>query len=312
MSAEAAGRLDDRSCQLTYGAQVPSEVTLSCFQTAFDLGINYFDTSEVYANGQTEIEIGTVIRKLGWRRSEFTIGTKLFWGGKGPNERGLSRKHIIEGLQMSLERLRLDYVDLVFAHRPDPDTPLEETVRAFNHVIDHGKAMYWGTSEWSVAQITEAHHLAARLGMVGPILEQPQYNLFHRERVEREYVPLFNKLGLGAAVWSPLGSGILSGKYWGGVPIDSRLAIRGNQVIKRMRDWLHTDEGRFKLSKLALAWCLSNDDISTVITGASNPAQIEENVKALQVVPRLTPDLLHEIDLILNNKPTPELNFRET
>ncbi|KAJ9059589.1 hypothetical protein DSO57_1004765 [Entomophthora muscae] len=230
---------------------------------------------------------------------------------------------------MSLERLRLDYVDLVFAHRPDPDTPLEETVRAFNHVIDHGKAMYWGTSEWSVAQITEAHHVAARLGMVGPLTEQPQYNMFHRERVEKDYSPLFSKLGLGAAVWSPLGSGILTGKYNDLVPDDSRLALKDNLVTKRMRDWLDTEEGRIKLSKvreleritkrlncsttqLALAWCLANPRVSTVITGASKPSQIEENAKALQIVPRLTLELLQEIDVILKNKPAPELNFRNT
>lgn len=314
---------------LTYGAQVSPETTHQCLRTAFDLGINYFDTAEVYANGQTEIEIGTVIRKQGWRRSEFTIGTKLFWGGKGPNERGLSRKHIIEGLDMSLERLRLDYVDLVFAHRPDPDTPLEETVRAFNHVIDDGKALYWGTSEWSVSQITEAHHIAARLSMIGPLMEQPQYNMFHRERVEKEYSPLYSKFGLGATVWSPLGSGILTGKYNDEVPEDSRLALKDNLVTKRMRDWLDTEEGRLKLSKvkelekitkrlnctttqLALAWCLSNPRVSSVITGASKPEQIEENVKALQLVSRLTPDVLHDIEVILKNKPTPELNFRNT
>ncbi|KXN67606.1 Aldo/keto reductase [Conidiobolus coronatus NRRL 28638] len=314
---------------LTYGSQVEYETTYDCITTAFENGINYFDTSEVYANGQTEIDIGSVIKQNGWKRSEFSVGTKLFWGGKGPNEKGLSRKHIIEGLNFSLERLQLDYVDLVFAHRPDPDTPLEETVRAFNHVIDQGKALYWGTSEWSVAQIIEAHEIAKRLNLVGPLMEQPQYNMFHRDRVEKEYIPLYKNFKLGATIWSPLGSGILTGKYNNGVPDDSRLALKDNLVTMRMCDWLSTDEGKLKLGKvkelksiadelkctvaqLAIAWCLKNPNVSTVITGASKPEQILENIKSLQVISKLTDDVLERIELVLNNKPSLDLNFRNT
>jgi voltage-dependent potassium channel beta subunit len=296
-------------------------------QTAFEHGINFFDTAEVYANGKSEIFMGEVIRRSGWKRSDLVISTKLFWGGPGPNDRGLSRKHIIEGLNASLKRLQMDYVDIVYAHRPDPDTPMEEIVRAFNHVIDQGKAFYWGTSEWSAEQISEAHGIAQRLGLVGPVVEQPQYNMFWRERVEKEYAPLYAKYGLGTTVWSPLASGVLTGKYNQGVPEGSRLSIQNNNIIKRMREGLDTPEGREKLAKvellseiasrlgctcaqLALAWCAKNPNVSSVITGASRPEQVIENVNALKVIPLLTPEIMQEIDKILGNRPTPEPIFR--
>ncbi|KAI9295113.1 voltage-dependent potassium channel, beta subunit [Neoconidiobolus thromboides FSU 785] len=314
---------------LTYGDQVDSEITLECMKTAFELGITHFDTAEVYANGQSEIEIGNIIQKLCWRRSEFTISTKLFWGGRGPNERGLSRKHILEGLEASLERLQLDYVDIVLAHRPDPDTPMEETVRAFTHLINQGKAMYWGTSEWNVSQIQEAVMISKTLNLIAPITEQPQYNMFHRERVEKEYNGLYEKFKLGLMVWSPLGSGILTGKYNEYVPENSRLNLKNNLVTKRMRDWLDTDEGRLKLlkvreleriskklhctnSQLALAWCLHNSQVGTVLTGATCKEQIIENVKCLSILNKLSPEILNDIDNILKNKPALELNFRNT
>ncbi|KAF9926900.1 hypothetical protein FBU30_003621 [Linnemannia zychae] len=311
---------------VTYGGQVSPDVAQKCMKTAFDLGINFFDTAEVYAGGQCEIDMGVAIRKFGWARSDLVISTKLFWGGKGRNERGLSRKHIIEGTDASLKRLQLDYVDLLYAHRPDPDTPMEEIVRAFNHVINQGKAFYWGTSEWSAQQITEAHAVAARLNLIPPLMEQPQYNMFHRDRVEKEYLPLFKNYKMGATIWSPLASGLLSGKYNEGIPSDSRLAIQDNAVMKRLREALDTDDGRAKIAKvvklgqlakrldcttsqLALAWCLKNPNISSVITGASKPSQIEENVKALQVVPLLTDEIMTELEEILANKPALDYNF---
>ncbi|KAK9710849.1 hypothetical protein K7432_008180 [Basidiobolus ranarum] len=305
------------------------DLCYKCMRTAFEHGINYFDTAEVYAGGQSEIDMGAVIKRCGWKRSDLVISTKLFWGGKGPNDRGLSRKHIVEGLNASLQRLQLDYVDIVFAHRPDPDTPMEEIVRAFNHVIDQGKAFYWGSSEWNAQQITEAHLIAKELKLIGPSVEQPQYNMFHRERFEKEYKSLYSNYGMGTTIWSPLASGLLSGKYNDGIPEDSRLAIKENAVMNRIRSGLETEEGKAKIKKvitlkkiadrlecntaqLALAWCLSNPNVSTAITGASRPSQIEENLKALEVIPKLTPEILSDIEEILKNKPMDDFNFRNS
>ncbi|KAG9326326.1 hypothetical protein KVV02_004063 [Mortierella alpina] len=310
--------------------QVGPEVAQQCMKTAFDLGINFFDTAEVYSGGKCEIDMGIAIRKFGWKRSDLVISTKIFWGGKGPNDRGLSRKHIIEGTDACLKRLQLDYVDLLYAHRPDPDTPMEEIVRAFNHVINQGKAFYWGTSEWSAQQITEAHAVAQRLNLIAPLMEQPQYNMFHRDRVEKEYLPLFKNFGMGSTIWSPLASGMLTGKYNDGtIPSDSRLAIQDNPVMQRLRGNLESEDGRVKIAKvvklrnvadlldcttsqLALAWCLKNPNVSSVITGASKPSQIEENIKALQIVPLLTEEIMESIEEILQNKPAQEYNFRKS
>ncbi|KAG0056483.1 hypothetical protein BGZ83_004741 [Gryganskiella cystojenkinii] len=314
---------------VTYGGQVGPEIAQLCMKTAYDNGINFFDTAEVYSGGQCEIDMGVAIRKFGWKRSDLVISTKLFWGGKGPNDRGLSRKHIIEGTDASLKRLQLEYVDLLYAHRPDPDTPMEEIVRAFNYVIEKGKAFYWGTSEWSAQQITEAHAVAERLNLIGPLMEQPQYNMFHRDRVEKEYLPLYKNFGMGTTTWSPLASGLLSGKYNDGVPKDSRLAIEDNAVMKRLRDSLDSEDGRAKIRKvvalgeiaeqlgctsaqLALAWCLKNPNISSVITGASRPSQIEENVQSLKIVPLLTEDLMESIEAVLSNRPALDYNFRSS
>ncbi|ORY02414.1 voltage-dependent potassium channel, beta subunit [Basidiobolus meristosporus CBS 931.73] len=312
---------------ITYGGQVSQDLCYKCMRTAFDLGINYFDTAEVYANGQSEIDMGATIKRCGWKRSDLVISTKIFWGGSGPNDRGLSRKHIVEGLNASLQRLQLEYVDIVFAHRPDPDTPMEEIVRAFNHVIDQGKAFYWGTSEWSAQQVTEARLIAKELNLIGPCVEQPQYNMFHRERFEKEYKTLFTNYKLGSTIWSPLASGLLSGKYNDGIPENSRLAIKDNVVMSRIRSGLETEEGKAKIKKvvalkaiadrlecttaqLALAWCLKNPNVSSAITGASKPSQIQENVEALKVIPKLTVDVLHEIEEVLKNRPIDDFNFR--
>ncbi|RKP13871.1 NADP-dependent oxidoreductase domain-containing protein [Piptocephalis cylindrospora] len=312
---------------VTFGNQVDGNVTFECMKAAYDAGINFFDTAEVYADGQSEVVMGQAIKKYGWKRSDLVISTKLFWAGKGPNDRGLSRKHIIEGTNASLARLSLDYVDLLYAHRPDPATPMEETVRAFNHVIDQGKAFYWGTSEWSAAQITEAHAVASRLGLVGPVMEQPEYNMFQRKRVEVEYAPLYKNPGLGTTIWSPLASGLLTGKYNDGIPEGTRLSLKNDFVMSDIRSRLETDEGKDKIrrvrllapvaeklgctqAQLALAWCLRNPHISSVITGASRPEQVRENIKALKISKLLTDDLMKEVDDILGNAPEPVQDYR--
>jgi len=268
-------------------------------------------------------------------REDLVVSTKLFWGGTGVNRRGLSRKHIIEGTKLSLQRLGLDYVDLLFAHRPDPDTPLEETVRAFNHVIDKGQVLYWGTSEWAADQIAEAHGIASKLGLVGPTMEQPQYNLLHRTRVEVEYSRLYRDWGLGTTIWSPLASGLLTGKYRSNTefPEGSRLALESHKHLKQQLlsgDGLNGLETKdldailkkvdillpiakklgCSLAQLALAWCTTNPNVSTVITGASKVEQVEENFAALLVIPKLTKEILEEIEKAVANKPKPIKNFR--
>ncbi|HEY3243955.1 MAG TPA: aldo/keto reductase [Phycisphaerae bacterium] len=309
---------------VTFGDQIGEETAAACMKTAFDAGVNFFDNAEGYAHGQAETMMGSIIRRFGWKRSDLVISTKIFWGGPGPNDRGLSRKHIIEGTRAALARLQMDYVDLLFCHRPDISTPVEETVRAMNHVLHQGQALYWGTSEWSAEKIRHACEFARREHLIPPTMEQPQYNMFHREHVERDYLPLYRDFGLGTTTWSPLASGLLTGKYSQGVPKDSRLALKGYEWL---RATLESEQGRQRvenvkrlakisaqlgcsLPQLALAWCLTNPRVSTVITGASRPEQVIENMSALSVVPKLTPAVLTAIDEILDNKPAPEQDFR--
>jgi voltage-dependent potassium channel beta subunit len=268
--------------------------------------------------------MGKVIKRAGWERKDLVLSTKIFWGGEGPNDRGLSYKHIIEGLNDSLDRMQLSYVDLLFAHRPDIHTPMEETVRAMNHVINQGKAFYWGTSEWSAQQITEAYGIARREHLIPPLMEQPQYNMFHRERVESEYRPLYSEIGLGTTIWSPLASGLLTGKYNQGIPEGSRADLEGyewlrdrftnpeaeEQINKVGRLMEIAEELNCSMAQLALAWCLKNPDVSTVITGASKPSQVKENMGAMQVVSHLTPAVLTRIEEILDNKPAPPTDHR--
>ncbi|KAJ1561026.1 hypothetical protein HK096_006274, partial [Nowakowskiella sp. JEL0078] len=310
--------------KITYGSQIEDQAAEDSLKVAYENGVNYFDTAEGYAEGKSEIVLGNVLKKFGWRRSQYVISTKIYWGGNGVNERGLSRKHIVEGLKASLERLQLSYVDIVFAHRPDNFTPTEEIVRAFNWVIEKGWAFYWGTSEWSAEQITEAQGIAERLGLIGPVVEQPQYNLLARERFEKEYAPLYKKIGTGTTIFSPLAGGILTGKYNDGViPEGSRLTHLTDNFVKGWRQrLLETEDGKQKLEKtkqfvkiaeklnvtaaqLALAWTIKNKNVSTVITGASKPSQVLENLKALKIINLLTDEVLSEIDEIFP-KPTPE------
>ncbi len=307
---------------VTFSSQIGEDVAADCMQAAYDAGVNFFDNAESYAEGASEVMMGNVIRKSGWKRSDLVIATKVYWGGPGPNDRGLSRKHVIEGANASLQRMQLDYVDLLYCHRPDRSTPVEETVRAMNHLIDQGKVFYWGTSEWSAEEIREAHEVARRERLIGPTMEQPQYNMFHRERVEVEYSRLYEAFGLGLTTWSPLASGILTGKYSGGIPDDSRLKVEGYEWLARR---LETEKGREQLkqvellgrvageidattAQLALAWCLKNPRVSSVITGASRPEQVEQNMKAADVADRLSPSIMQRIEGILKNRPEPPVS----
>ncbi|KAJ7560108.1 hypothetical protein O6H91_04G114000 [Diphasiastrum complanatum] len=278
-------------------------------------GINFFDTAEGYAYGRAEEIMGQAIKELSWKRSDVVISTKIFWGGPEPNDKGLSKKHIIEGMQASLKRLEMDYVDVLFCHRPDVSTPIEETVRAMNYVIDNGWAFYWGTSEWSAQQITEAWEVARRLGLIGPIVEQPEYSFMARDKVEVEYLPLYNSYGLGLTTWGALASGVLTGKYSQKiVPPDSRFALenRKNTITRYMVDDIFTkvdnlkpiaDELKVPLSRLATAWCASNPNVSTVIVGASKESQLVDNLKALDIIPMLTSSILDRIEAVVQTKP---------
>jgi voltage-dependent potassium channel beta subunit len=309
---------------VTFGPQMNEEIAAECMHRAYDAGVNFFDNAEVYANGVAEEIMGAVFAKSGWNRSSYLVSTKIFWGGEGPNERGLSRKHIIEGTDLALKRLGLDYVDLIFCHRPDLHTPVEETVRAMNHVIEQGRALYWGTSEWPAERILEAHHLARRERLIPPLMEQPQYHMFHRDRFENEYLPLYQRIGLGTTIWSPLAGGLLTGKYNDGIPADSRGNLEGFEwlrsryqgdeatanIAKVRRLSPITEELDCTMAQLALAWCLTNPNVSSVITGASRPDQVTENMAAMEVTERLTPDVLDHIEAILDNKPAPEHDWR--
>jgi voltage-dependent potassium channel beta subunit len=309
---------------VTFGSQADLDRALEMMKIAYEAGVNFFDNAEVYNAGDAEIIMGKAIQKAGWNRKDLVLSTKMFWGGDGPNDRGLSRKHIIEGLDASLDRMELNYVDLIFAHRPDQHTPIEETVRAMNHVIDQGKAFYWGTSEWSAQQIMEAYGIARREHLIPPLMEQPQYNMFHRERFEVEYRRLYTEIGLGTTIWSPLASGLLTGKYNQGIPEDSRASLEGYEWLKERFESEKAQEQIEKVSQLmkvaekldcsvaqlAIAWCLTNPNVSTVITGASRPSQVEENMKALKIYEKLTPDLLQKIEDILQNKPEQPADLR--
>ena len=295
---------------VTFGNQVDDTIARECMVAAYDAGVNFFDNAEGYAGGKSETVMGAILKKLGWRRSTFLVSSKVFWGGDKPNEVGLSRKHVIEACHAALKRLQVDYLDLYFCHRPDPDTPIEETVRAMHTLVEQGKVLYWGTSEWSAGQIREAHAVAREWRLTPPTMEQPQYNLLCRDRVEREYASLYTDFGLGTTIWSPLASGLLTGKYNNGIPSDSRVNTPGMGWLKEMFQQAQSD-GRLdkvralapiaadlgvSLPALGVAWCLKNPRVSTVILGASRVSQLKENLRALEVVPKLTDEIMARID----------------
>jgi voltage-dependent potassium channel beta subunit len=294
---------------VTYGNQVDTRAARELMAAAFDTGVNFFDNAEIYAKGASEEIMGAVLKELAWPRIKYVVSTKFYWGMRtNPNDSNtLNRKYLLHAIDGSLKRLQLDYVDLVYCHRADPTTPIEETVWAMHDIISSGRALYWGTSEWSAEQIRAAWDIADRRNLHKPVVEQPQYNLFHRKRVEQEFKPLYADLGLGLTTWSPLASGLLTGKYRQGIPAGSRGAVDGYAFL---RDGL-TDKakndivGRLEvvardldcsLAQLALAWCLKNPNVSSVITGATRVAQLAENMKALAVVPKLTGEVMHRID----------------
>lgn len=309
---------------VTFHDQIGEDVAYKCMKEAYDAGVNFFDNAEVYANGESEVLMGKVLKKTGWKRSDLVLSTKIFWGGEGPNDKGLSRKHLIEGTDAALKRMQVDYVDLIFCHRPDIHTPIEETVRAMNHIINQGKAFYWGTSEWTAHQIMEAYGIARREHLIPPLMEQPEYNMFRRDKIEKEFLPLYEEIGLGTTIWSPLASGLLTGKYVNAVPEDSRIHLKGYEWLK---DIILGEEGQKKnvkvkkmipiaeelgitMAEMALAWTLKNPNVSTVITGASKPEQVKQNMKALDAVEKLTDDVIDKIEEILDNKPQLEWDHR--
>lgn len=294
---------------VTYGNQVDENAAIDTLSSARDAGVNFFDNAEVYAGGKSETLMGNALKQLGWEREDYIISTKFYWGiAPGPNRKNtLNRKYLHQAIQGSLHRLQLDYVDLVFCHRPDPHTPVEETVWAMHDMIQRGQALYWGTSEWSAEEIVSAWQIAERHHLHKPVMEQPQYNLFHRDRVEQEYARLYDELGLGLTTWSPLASGVLTGKYADGIPAGSRSTLPGYDWLKQTvtnKDWITATERLRPISKelgctlsqLAIAWCASNPHVSTVITGASTKTQVVENMKAIDLIPKIDSELKQQIE----------------
>ncbi|MEI6801972.1 MAG: aldo/keto reductase [Burkholderiales bacterium] len=299
---------------VTYHNQVDAKAATEMLAAAMDAGINFFDNAEIYAKGQSEVVMGEAFKALQWPRLNYVVSTKFFWGldreGNGVNRRDtLNRKYLMQAIDGSLKRLQLDFVDLIFCHRPDPHTPIEETVWALSNIIDQGKALYWGTSEWSAAEIRAAYDIAERHHLHKPVMEQPQYHLFHRQRVEVEYARLYDDIGLGLTTWSPLASGLLTGKYLHGVPADSRGALQGmgfllpgltdlakNAAVGQLAA-IASDLGG-NVAQLAIAWANRNPRVSTVILGASQQAQLQDNLGALALTPKLTPEVLERIDAI--------------
>ncbi len=308
---------------VTFGKQLDMSDAKTLLKTAYDAGINFFDNAEVYEAGESEKIMGDAIEGLGLPRDTFAVSSKVFWGGDKQMQLGLSAKHVRDACDAALKRLKVDYLDLFFCHRPDIDTPIEETVRVMHNLIQQGKVMYWGTSEWSAQQITEAHAVARAHHLTPPTMEQPQYNLLHRDKVEAEFAPLYENFGLGTTIWSPLASGMLTGKYNDGIPGDSRLALPGYEWL---RDLWTNEDGQQKLEKvrqltalakdigisithLSLAWCLKNPNVSTVILGASRLVQLEDNLKSLDAIEKLTPKVMKSIETIVANKPAAAERF---
>ncbi len=302
---------------VTFHNQVDVSLAKNLLGKAYDSGVNFFDNAEVYAEGQSEKIMGQAIEELGWSRDSYIVSSKVFWGGKKPTQNGLSRKHVRDACDAALRRLRVDYLDLYFCHRPDPETPIEETVRAMHELVVQGKVLYWGTSEWESDQIFAAHGIARELGLTPPSMEQPQYNLFHRERFEVEYSRVFSDLGYGSTTWSPLASGLLSGKYNDQIPSGSRMTLKGYEWLRGQLDTPKGQERLVKVRKLqelsrevdmsmaalAIAWCLKNQNVSTVILGATSLQQLEQNLQASNLLSRLTPEMCIRIENIMKTNP---------
>lgn len=304
---------------VTFAKQIDDGISDRLMSIAYDNGINFFDNAEVYAKGESEKMMGRVLKSKNWERSSYVVSSKVFFGWHGgdnnkPNQNGLSRKHIVEACDEALERLQVDYLDLYYCHRPDKNTPIEEVVWTMNQLINRGKILYWGTSEWSGPEIMEAHMVAKDLRLIGPAMEQPQYNLFERHKMEVDYYTIFKNIGMGTTIWSPLASGLLTGKYNDGIPADSRLGLEGFEWLKdrtlsdariqsvRNLDKVAKDLGT-SLATLSIAWCIRNPNVTSAILGATKEAQLTENLKALDVLPKLTDEVMEEIDNIMGTKP---------
>lgn len=303
---------------VSFHKQIDDSVADELMGIAYDHGVNFFDNAEVYALGESEKMMGRVLKKKNWDRTSYTVSSKVFWGWRGkenkPNQFGLSRKHIVEACHEALQRLQVDYLDMYFCHRPDKNVPIQETVWAMHHLIAQGKVLYWGTSEWSGVEIMEAHRVASQYGLIGPSMEQPQYNLFERNKLENEFLTIFNTVGLGTTIWSPLASGLLSGKYNNGIPEDSRYALAGfdwlrdrwmkEDMLDKVRKLSNLAEGLgIKMAQLSIAWCLKNPNVSTVILGATNKQQLLDNLGSLEVLTKLTDDVMKQIEEIMQTKP---------
>jgi voltage-dependent potassium channel beta subunit len=303
---------------VTFHKQIDDSISDELMGISYDHGVNFFDNAEIYALGESEKQMGRVLKNKGWDRTSYCVSSKAFWGWRGkqnkPNQTGLSRKHLIEACHEAMQRLQVDYLDIFFCHRPDKSVPIEEVVWTMNILIQQGKILYWGTSEWSGVEIMEAHRAAAQLRLIGPSVEQPQYNLMEREKMENEYLMIFKTVGLGTTIWSPLASGLLTGKYNSGIPEDSRFALEGFDWLKnrwmveekinkvRQLETVSNELGT-SLATLAIAWCIVNPNVTTAILGATRKEQLLENLKALDVAQKLTPDVLQRIEDIMQTKP---------
>lgn len=308
---------------VTFAKQVDVAPAKAMLSAAYDAGVNFFDNAEGYEQGNSELVMGQAIDELGWSRDSYIVSSKVFWGGSKPTQRGLSAKHVTEACHAALKRLRVEHLDLYFCHRPDIDTPIEETVRAMDNLVRQGKVIYWGTSEWSGQQITEAHAIARAANLTPPTMEQPQYNLFERDKVERDYLPVYDTFGLGTTIWSPLASGLLTGKYNNGMPNDSRANLPGYEWL---RDIMMGEQGRARIEKIkelakiadgagmpihhmALLWCAANPRVSTVILGASKIEQLHDNLSALKSREKMTADVMAAIEEVMGNKPAAPQRF---
>jgi len=299
---------------VTFGSQIQDDTSERLMQMAYENGINFFDNAEAYASGKSEEVMGAILKKMNWNRSTFVVSSKVFWGGDKPNQKGLMRKHVVEACHAALNRLQVEYLDLFYCHRPDEETPIAETVWTMHNLIQQGKILYWGTSEWNAQQITEAHLVAEKYNLIGPSVEQPQYNLLERRKLEKEYLPLFENYGMGTTIWSPLASGVLTGKYLNGIPKGSRMEIESLSWIKD-KVWSPENQEKVKqlnslaqeldvsLTNLSIAWCLKNPNVSSIILGATKTNQLEENLKSLDVLSLLTEEVMANIEDIMKNKP---------
>jgi voltage-dependent potassium channel beta subunit len=301
---------------VTFGSQIGDDVAEQLLVTAYENGVNFFDNAEAYASGKSEIVMGNILQKTGWDRSTYLVSSKVFWGGQKPNQKGLMRKHVAEACHAALKRLQVDYLDLFFCHRPDIHTPIEETVWTMHNLIQQGKILYWGTSEWTAQQITEAHYWAEKHNLIAPVMEQPQYNLLQRTKVEGDYLPVYKTFGLGTTIWSPLASGLLTGKYIDNeVESSTRLGLANMQWLKD-RTLSETENLQkvkqlnelaksldVSLTHLSLCWCLKNPNVSTVILGASRVEQLKDNLGCWSAMPKLTNEVMAQIEAIVQNKP---------